>query len=100
MREVEAQPVRRHQRPLLAYVLAQHGAQGGMQQVGGGVVPPDGLAASPVNGGERVLSGHDLAGDPRLVRDQPAGRRPCRRSRPAGLGHDGARVAYLPSASA
>ena len=39
--EVEPQPLRLHQRPLLGHMLAQHLAQRGMQQVGRGVVAGD-----------------------------------------------------------
>ena len=99
MREVEAQPVRRHQRALLAHVVAQHRAQGGVEQVGGGVVPADGLAARHVDGGQRVLPRHELARHPRLVRDQPGQRvHGVVDLGPAGLGHDGAGIAHLPAA--
>ena len=61
--EVEAQPVGRHQRALLLDVVAQHLAQGPVQQVGGGVVAADGVAALDVDGGGGLLAGHDLALD-------------------------------------
>ncbi len=50
--EVEAQPVGPHQRAGLLDVVAEHLAQRGMQQVGGGVVAPDGVA--PVDVDRRV----------------------------------------------
>ena len=58
--EVEAQPVRGHQRALLADVVAQDLPQGGVEQVGAGVVPPN-LCRGLVDGGQRVLAGEDLA---------------------------------------
>jgi hypothetical protein len=45
--EVEAQAIRCHQRALLLHVGAQHFAQGGVQQVGGGVVEDRGGTRSP-----------------------------------------------------
>ena len=61
VREVEAQVVGRDQRALLAHVVAQHRAQRGVQQVGRGVVAPDGLPALAVDGGQRVLPRLHLA---------------------------------------
>ena len=71
MRKVEAQPVRRHQRALLAHVVAQHGAQGRVQQVRGRVIAPDGLAAFAVNGGQSILTQHELAAQAGPMGDQP-----------------------------
>ena len=66
MGKVEAQPVGRDQRAGLAGMLAQHGVQLGVQQVGGGVVAHDILAAGRVDPGDRHVAGarcavHDLA---------------------------------------
>ena len=49
MREVEAQPVGRHQRALLRHVIAQHLAQRLVQQMGGGMVLPDGGTARVID---------------------------------------------------
>ena len=49
--KVKAQAVRLHQRTGLMDVVAQHGAQGLVQQVGGGVGAHDGLAALHIQGG-------------------------------------------------
>ena len=49
VREVEAQPVRCDQRALLHHVGAQHVTQGGVQQVGGGMVEHDRGAARGVD---------------------------------------------------
>ena len=62
--EVEAQPVGRHQRALLADVGAEHRAQGPVQQVGAGVVAADGVAALDVDAGGGLLAGDDLAVEP------------------------------------
>ena len=99
MREVEAQPVRRHQRSLLAHVVTQHRPQAGVQQVGGGVIAPDGLAPLAVDGGPGLLAHHQLAVDPGLVHHQ-AGQRVDRVEHvgDAGLGHDGPGVTHLPAA--
>ena len=56
---------------LLAHVVAQHGPQRRVQQVGRRVVAPDGLAALAVDGGQRVLARPHLAGHPGPVRHQP-----------------------------
>ena len=44
VREVEAQPIRRHQRAPLLHVIAEHLAQGLVQEMGGGVVGARGRA--------------------------------------------------------
>ena len=81
MREVEAQVLGRHQGALLAHVVAQHRPQGRVQQVRGGVVAPDGLAALAVDGGQRVLSRPHLAASPAPgARPAPAPRARCRRT--------------------
>ena len=49
VREVEAQPVGRDQRAGLLDVVAEHLAQRVVQQVGGGVVAADGVAAVDVD---------------------------------------------------
>ena len=49
VREVEAQPVRRHERPGLLHVRAQHLSQGGVHQVGGRVVAARGIAQTLVD---------------------------------------------------
>ena len=51
VREVEAQVIRRYQRPCLLHVLAQHFAQPGLQQMRGGVVAHGGLADVDVDHG-------------------------------------------------
>ncbi len=64
--EVEPQAVGVDQRALLLDVLAEHLAQGPVQQVGGGVVAADGVAPIDVDGHDRVLPLGDLAvGDAR-----------------------------------
>ena len=50
MEEVEPQPVRSDQRPGLAYVVAEHLAQGRVQQMRRGVVAHDGLPTKGVHG--------------------------------------------------
>ena len=57
VREVEAQPVGRDQRAGLLDVLAEHLAQGVVQQVGGGVVAAGGVAAGDVDRRRGVLAG-------------------------------------------
>src|SRR5450759_4551868 len=52
MREVEAQPVGRHQRAFLRHVIAEHLAQRLVQQMGGGMVLPYG-------GAPRVIDFHE-----------------------------------------
>ena len=59
--EVKAQPVRLHQRAGLMAVVAQHGDQGALQQMGGGVGAADGLAALGVDGGLHGVAHLDLA---------------------------------------
>ena len=49
--EVEAQAIGGDQRALLLHVVAEHLAQGPVQEVGGGVVAADGVAAVAVDGG-------------------------------------------------
>ncbi len=49
MREVEAQPVGRHQRALLRDVIAQHLAQRLVQQMRRGMVRADGAAAGVID---------------------------------------------------
>ena len=82
--EVEAQPVGGDQRALLLDVLAQHLAQRPVQQVGGGVVAADGVAALDVDGGGDQLAGLDLALDARgpVAVQARAARRWCRAPRP------------------
>ncbi|HEY5994840.1 MAG TPA: hypothetical protein VIU46_09625, partial [Gallionellaceae bacterium] len=45
MGKVEAQPLGTDQRALLLHVVAEHGAQRGMQQMGGGMIGAGGAAA-------------------------------------------------------
>ena len=52
MGKVEAQPVGRDQRAGLAGMLAQHGVQLGVQQVGGGVVAHDVAPALDIHRGD------------------------------------------------
>lgn len=63
--EVEAQAVGGHQRALLFDVGAEDLPQGPVQQVGAGVVAPDGLPAAGVDGGGGRLAGAD--GQPFVV---------------------------------
>ena len=49
VRKVEAGARGIHQRPLLSDMVAQYGTQGGMQQVGGGMVPGGALARQTVH---------------------------------------------------
>ena len=51
MRKVEAEPIRRDQRAFLLHMIAQLVTQGGVQQVGGGVVARDVVAALAFNSG-------------------------------------------------
>jgi len=91
VREVEAQPVGRDVRALLADVVAQHVAKCGVQQVRRGVVPSGRLAAIAVDRGDRLLAGvarlsAKLIGPPSLWRRSGARRgraavRECLRSR-------------------
>ena len=64
MREVEAQPVGRHQRALLRHVIAEHLAQRLVQQMRGGMVLPDGGAARVVD-----LQQHRIADFQRALAD-------------------------------
>ena len=66
--EVEAQPVGGDQRAGLAGMLAQHAAQLGVQQVGGGVVAHDVLAALGVHPGDRQVAHLGLAAHHLAVR--------------------------------
>src|SRR5690606_19688861 len=59
--EVEPQPVGRDQRALLLDVLAQHLAQGPVEDVGAGVVAPDGVAPLAVDAGVGLLADLDRA---------------------------------------
>ena len=80
VREVEAEPLRGHQRTLLADVFAEHLPQRPVQQVGAGVVAADGVASGDVDPGRRLLAGLDVSLD-RLdvMADQArAGHRWCR----------------------
>jgi hypothetical protein len=54
--EVEAEPVRRDQRPRLLHVRAEHLAQGPVEDVGGGVVAADGVAARTVDARHRLVA--------------------------------------------
>ena len=58
--EVEAEPVGRDERARLLHVRPQHLSQRPVQQVGGGVVAPDGFASAGVDAGHRLLAGSDL----------------------------------------
>ena len=99
MGEVETQVLGRHERTLLADVIAEHGPQRRVQQVGRRVVAPDRLAAIAVDSGERVLSRPHLAGHPRPVRHQPGhGQHGVLDLGDARLGHDGACVPHLAAA--
>ena len=62
MREIEAQAIGRHQRPLLLDMFAQHLSQGGMQEMRGGMIQRDRLAAITVD------FGRDLVSDAQLTR--------------------------------
>ena len=59
--EVETQPVRRHERPLLADVVAEHLAEGPVEDVGAGVVSPDGVPALASIAATRLLADLDSA---------------------------------------
>ena len=97
--EVEAQPVGGHQRALLADLVAEHGPQGGVEQVGAGVVAAQGVTPGPVDGGQGVLAGEDLAGDRGPVGGQAGqGRHGVVDEGGARLGDDGADVAHLAAA--
>ena len=97
MREVEAQPVRGHQRTLLADVVPEHRAQGAVEQVRPGVVPARGVAASDVDHRQCVLEGEDLA----LLDDGPVDDEPGEHALgvedpgPARFGGDDTGVAHL-----
>ena len=54
VREVEAQAVRRHQRALLLHMRAQDFAQRGVQQVRGGVIAADVVAARIVDAARQL----------------------------------------------
>ena len=97
--EVEAQPVGRHERALLLHVVAEHLAQRPVQEVGGGVVAADGVAARRRRS-RRSTSwpGVDLAlDDARHVAVQAGQRRTAvsSTSARAGVGRDRAGVADL-----
>ena len=68
MSEVKAEAVLLHQGAGLLDVVAQHSAQGLVQQVGGGVGPHDGLPALDVDGGgDGVAQLEDAAGQLAVV---------------------------------
>ena len=50
VRKIETQAIGRHQRTLLGHVFAQHRTQGPVQEMGGRVVAPDGVAAFDIHG--------------------------------------------------
>ena len=97
--EVEPEAVGRHQRALLADLVAENGAEGGVEQVRPRVVAAQGVTAGSVDGGQGVLSGEDLAGDRRPVRGQTG---QCRHGVVdecgTRLGHDGPDVTELATA--
>ena len=73
MREVEAQAVGGNQRAGLVHMLAQHLLEGGVEQVGCGVVAADELAAAVVDaGGDNVAHVHAALGNLADVRDDAA----------------------------
>ena len=61
--EVEAQPVCGDQRTLLFHMIAEHFAQGGVQEVGGGMVQRDVAAPCGVDAGANAVLGLERAGD-------------------------------------
>ena len=69
--EVEAQPLGIHQRTLLLHALAEHRAERPVEDVGAGVVPPDGVTASDVDARRGLLARLDRALDADLVAVQP-----------------------------
>ena len=62
MREIETQAIRRDQRTLLRDVLAQHLAQGGMQQMGRRMIEHDGLASIHIDGSFDGTAGNERRG--------------------------------------
>ena len=77
----------------------EHGPQGGVEQVGAGVVAAQRVAPDPVDGGQRVLAGEELAGDPGPVGGEAGqGGHGVVDDRGARLGDDGAGVADLAAA--
>ena len=72
VREVEAQTVGRHQRTLLAHVIAEHVTQRAVQQVRSRVVPARGVPTRGVDDRQRVLPRVQLAvDDGGAVHDEP-----------------------------
>jgi hypothetical protein len=57
VREIESQPIRRHERALLMHVRAQPLSQRRMEQVSGRMIPPRRISNRPVH-----RSGHAIAG--------------------------------------
>ena len=73
--EVEAEPVGRDQRARLLHVRAEHLAQRPVQDVRGGVVAADPVAAHAVDRGGDVVAFDDrAAADHRVVHDERAGK--------------------------
>ena len=64
VREVEAQPVRRDERSLLAHVRAQPLAQRGVQQVRGRVIAARRVAPRRVHGRRHPVAGRELCLSP------------------------------------
>ena len=97
--EVETQPVRGHQRTLLLDVLAEHLPQSPVEQVGPGVVAPDGRPPFGIDRGPSLLAGRDEAlfdhGEMAVQARQCRGR--VQHLSPAGDGRNGARIADLPA---
>ena len=74
MAEVEAQPIGRHHRAGLLHVRAEHLAQRPVQDVGGGVVAADAVAAHGVDRGFHLVADLDrAAADHALVHDHRTG---------------------------